>query len=122
MPKTAKAYGVEQRTLKRTYIDMYQCGDDSMPLWRLIQNNDGYIGIMNVKSLKERYVLEDIPFSLVAISALGQVAGVPTPCIDAVCTLGYGILGKDLEIGRTAKNLGIDHMTKDDLLSYVTGQ
>ena len=115
----AKAYGIEQRSLKRTYIEMYHCGDESMPLWKLIQNNDGYIGIMNAKSLNERYVLEDIPYSLVAISALGQIARVPTPCIDAVCTLSYGILKNNLEAGRTAKNLGIDKMTKDMLLKYV---
>ena len=115
----AKAFGVEQRSLKQTYIDMYQCGDDSMPLWQLVQNNKGYIGIMNVKSLKERYIMEDIPYSLVAISALGQVAGVQTPCIDAVCSLGYGILGEELDTGRTVKNLGIDGMTKEMLLDYL---
>ena len=100
---------------------MYRCGDNSMPLWMLIKNNEGYRGIMNVKSLKERYILEDIPFSLVAISALGQVAGVQTPCIDAVCTLGYGILGKELDTGRTAKNLGIDKMSKEEFLKYIEG-
>lgn len=118
----AKSLGVKQRTLKQTYIDMYKCGDDSMKLWQLIQNNKGYIGIHNPKSLKERYVLEDVPYSLVAISALGKVAGVNTPAIDAVCTLAKAILGDILEKGRTPENLGIDKMTKNEFLYFILGK
>ena len=117
----ARELGYEQRTLKKTYIDMYQCGDESMPLWRVIRNNDGYKGIMNVKSIRERYVTEDIPFSLVAISALGKIAGVPTPCIDAVVTIGRSILGDELSEGRTAEFLGIEGMDKEEFLNYVMG-
>ena len=118
----ASSLGFEQRSLKRTYIDMYKCGDDSMELWQLIQNNKGYTGIMNVKSLEERYVTEDIPYSLVAISALGKVAGVPTSTIDAVITLGRAILLNKLDEGRTIEALGIASMTKEEFLNYVLGE
>ena len=117
----AQALGNEQRTLKQCYIDLWGCGDASMPLWRVIQNNEGYRGIMNLQSLKERPFTEDIPYSLVAISALGVVAGVKTPCIDAVCTLGRAILGEELDIGRTAENLGIAGMSREELIRYING-
>ncbi len=117
----AEAYGIKQRTLKRNYIDMYECGDDSMPLYRLIQNNKRYVGIKNIKSIRTRYILEDVPYSLVAISALGQVAGIPTPNIDAICLLYKSILGDELDEGRTVKNLGMANFSKDDLLSLVNG-
>lgn len=118
----ARAYGFEQRTLKQTYIDMYQCGDDSMKLWELIRNNEGYTGIMNTDSLRSRYILEDIPYSLVAISALGKIMGVGAPCIDAIIAISRAILGTDLDEGRTAKNLGIDNMTKEEFLKIIFGE
>ncbi|MBQ9764509.1 MAG: NAD/NADP octopine/nopaline dehydrogenase family protein [Phascolarctobacterium sp.] len=117
----ANAFGYQQRTLKQSYIDMYQCGNEDMELWEIIQNNEGYKGIMNVKSLKERYVLEDVPYSLVAMSSLGAITGIKTPCIDSVVTILRAILGEDLDEGRTVKRLGIDNMTKEEFYNWVMG-
>ncbi len=72
-------------------------------------------------TLRTRYVLEDIPYSLVALRALAQVAGVETPCMDAIITLGNVILSDVMEEGRTKKALGIDSMTKEELIKYVNG-
>ena len=74
---------------------------------------------MNPKSLNERYTMEDLPYSLVAIHALGEIAGVKTPYIDAIITLGRGTIGEKLEEGRTLKNLGLEGMTKDEFLNYI---
>ncbi len=115
----AEAYGIHQRTLKQELIDMYQCGDETMSLIEVVHNNERYGGIKMPSALRERYVMEDIPFSLVAISALGKVAGVNTPAIDAVCTIAKAILGNDLEEGRTVKNLGINGTTKEEFLNYI---
>lgn len=117
----AAAYGIKQRTLKRNYIEMYGCGNDSMPLYRVIQSNKRYEGIKNIKSIRSRYILEDVPYSLIAIAALGDVAGVSTPNIDAVCLLYKSMLGDELDEGRTAESLGIAGMSKDRLLSMVGG-
>ena len=117
----ANSLGIEQRTLRKTYLDMYNCGDESMALWQLVQNNKGYVGITNPKSLRERYILEDVPYSLVAISALGKVANVKTPVIDAICTICKAILGDDLDVGRTTERLGIDNMSKEEFLCFING-
>ena len=117
--QVAKVLGINQRTLKQELIDMYQCGDDSMTLCEVVHNNHGYFGIMNPKSLNERYTMEDLPYSLVAIHALGEIAGVKTPYIDAIITLGRGTIGEKLEEGRTLKNLGLEGMTKDEFLNYI---
>lgn len=117
----AAAYGIKQRTLKRNYIEMYGCGNESMPLYRVIQSNKRYEGIKNIKSIHSRYILEDVPYSLVAIAALGDVAGIPTPNIDAVCLLYKSMLGDELDQGRTAESLGIAGMSKESLLSMILG-
>lgn len=115
----AKELGFHQRTVCEEYIDMYSCGDETTPLYQLVRNNPGYDGIMCAKTLHTRYVLEDIPYSLVAISALGKVAGVPTPCMDGIVSIGRAIFGDELDEGRTAENLGIAGMTKEELLKYI---
>lgn len=117
----ASAFGIKQRTLKRNYIEMYGCGNDDMELHKVIQNNKGYVGIKNITSIRSRYVLEDVPYSLVPISAMGRIAGIGTPCIDAICQLYKAILGNELDEGRTLEKLGLSNMTKDEFLEFVSG-
>lgn len=117
----AKAFGIEQRSLKQTYIDMYKCGDETMELWQLIRNNKGYAGIQNVKTLNSRYLMEDIPYSLVAILTLGEIVGIEAPCIKAICTLGYAIMGERMDLGRTSNALGLKGITKTDFIRYIEG-
>lgn len=117
----AKAFGFQQRTLRQEYIDMYSCGEPSNTLYELLQKCNAYDGLMAQKTLRNRYIMEDIPFSLVPISALGQIAGVATPTIDTIIKLGRIMIGPDLEEGRTAKNLGIEKMTVEELKGYILG-
>ena len=72
-------------------------------------------------TLSTRYCLEDIPYSLEAIRALGKVAGVPSPCIDAIITIGRVTLAGQITEGRTGKMLGIEGMSKEELLKYIMG-
>ena len=116
----ANALGLEQRTVCQEYIDMYSCGVPGTPLYQLCRDNKGYEGIMCAKTLNTRYVTEDIPYSLVALRALAQVVGVPTPCMDAIISIGYAVMD-NMDEGRTAKNLGIEGMTKEELLKYCIG-
>ena len=119
--QVAKAYGFPLRSIREDYVAMYECGDKDTPLYQLCKNNPGYEGIMTANTLRTRYVLEDIPYSLVAIRALAQVAGVPTPCIDAIITIGRTIIGEQMDEGRTAKMLGIEGMNLEELLAYTQG-
>ena len=114
----ANAFGLSLRSIRQDYVVMYACGDESMPLDELCRRNPGYIGVMTHDTLRTRYCMEDIPYSLVAIQALAKIADVPTPCIDAVVQIGRTILD-GLDEGRTAKALGIDGMTKEALLAWV---
>ena len=117
----AAAFGYVQRSINQSYVDMYDCGTVEDPIDVLVGNNRDYDGIMTSNNLWSRYMFEDIPYNLCAFSALGRVAGVPTPCIDAIITIGRAVYGERLDEGRTLETLGLTHMTKEDLLTYIKG-
>lgn len=117
----AKSFGFEQRSLRDEYIDMYQYGDKSMSLYEVITTNPGYKDLMITSTIHNRYCIEDIPYSLVPLCALGEIAGVPTPCMSAMVTIGRSILGDELDEGRTLKNLGLEGVSKEEFLKYVIG-
>ena len=118
----AEAYGVHILSAEEWLKDCYDThGED---LYHLIQNNPAYGDIKGPTNIQVRYVTEDVPMSLVPISTLGQVAGVPTPNIDAVIQLTSSIYQTDFRSkGRCAANLGLDGMTKEQVAHYFeTGE
>lgn len=118
----AKELGIDQRCLRDEYIDMYKYGTKDMSLYEIVSSNPGYKDLMISDTIHNRYVIEDIPFSLVPLCALGDLVGVDTPCMDAVCTIGKAILGDELVEGRTLNNLGLIETNKEELLLYINGE
>ncbi len=73
-------------------------------------------------SLDHRYLHEDIGYGLVPMSALGSVAGVRTPVMDALTTLASVINRVDYRReGLSLSKLGLDGLTADDVWSLVDG-
>lgn len=107
----AEAYGLKIRTLIDEYKNVYVTKGNNM--YEVITNCEGYDGIKGQKTLRTRYLLEDIPYSLVALQSMGKVAGVPTPCIDAVVTIARSMI-PDMDEGRTLKNLGLEGVSKEE--------
>lgn len=71
-------------------------------------------------SCTARYFTEDISTGLVLWSDLGRVAGVSTPNIDAVITLGSTMLKRDFrEEGLNLKKLGFEGATLEELVARV---
>lgn len=71
-------------------------------------------------SLKSRYITEDLPISTRLYHELGKMAEVDTPVIDAMIQ-SASVLNNDnyFEKGFTLKTIGVDNMSKDDLLDYL---
>lgn len=116
----SQSLGVPYRSLRQEFIDMYYGGvDKNLSLYELIHNNEGYVGIMNVNSVNERYTSEDVPYSLVSIQSLGKIAGVSTPIIDSIIIIWKSVLEGKLENGRDLDNLGLKNMDKDALIQLV---
>ena len=113
----AQAYGVKVLSAEEWLRQSYDTYGDN--LYELLQHNQAYADIKAPKTIDARYVTEDVPMSLVPISELGRIAGVPTPNIDSVITLTSTIYRKDFrKEGRCAENLGIQGMSKDQVAHY----
>ena len=89
-------------------------------LCEAIRNNEGYRGIAAPQTLQHRYVMEDVPMSLVPISELGRTFGVRTELIDAVICLASTIHGTDYRHnGRTVESMGLNGMSVQEIKQYV---
>ena len=71
-------------------------------------------------SLDHRYVHEDVGYGLVPMAALGHLAGVPMPNIDAHIALLSHATGRDYaRDGLTLERLGLDGVPKEKLIEFV---
>jgi opine dehydrogenase len=99
-----RVYGVRETTLVET------CR-------RLTFNSDGpYQATGAPKSLDHKFITEDVPTGLIPMSALGAVAGVKTPAINALIEVVGCMTGKDFAAeGRTLERLGLNGMDRDQI-------
>lgn len=71
-------------------------------------------------SLDHRYVHEDIGYGLVPIAALGRLAGVATPTIDAMIHIAGAAAGIDYaRDGLTLERLGLDKLAAENVAQYL---
>jgi opine dehydrogenase len=74
------------------------------------------------KTLRHRFLLEDIPFGMVPMESLGRIAGVPTPNTTAIIELACALVGEDMrKESRTLEYLGLGQISLQDLLRLVNG-
>ena len=70
-------------------------------LYECIRNNESYKDIYAPKSLKHRYLDDDLPFGLVPLESTARHFGIGTPCVTAVIDVASIITGVDYRsIGR----------------------
>jgi opine dehydrogenase len=115
----AASIGIRARTgmewLKLSYDAV---GED---LNEAIHNQPGYYGINAPPTLNHRYIFEDVPMSLVPIASLGKRYGVAVSGIDGIIKLASIIHRTDYwRRGRTIEKLGINNLSTDELIHYVT--
>ncbi len=115
----AKAFGINLPTIVEEYLAQYETKGNT--IYDVMRNCEGYHGIKGQKNIRTRYMYEDIPYSLEPICAMADIAGVPVPCCRAIITIARAILGDELDEGRTAKNLGIEGMTKEEFMHLCRG-
>lgn len=71
-------------------------------------------------STGHRYYREDLPFGLLPLVTLAQLAGVPVPTASALLALGGTALGEPApEHGLGARRLGLAGRSREDLLAIV---
>jgi opine dehydrogenase len=72
------------------------------------------------RNLDDRYITEDIPYGLIPLAELGDCAGVETPNIDAIVTIGCAVTGRDLiSEARRIKAIGWDNLSVEQIVARV---
>jgi opine dehydrogenase len=85
-----------------------------------IHNQPGYRGIMAPRTLRHRYLFEDVPMSLVPMAAFGQRYGVSVRGMDSIIRLACFIHRTDYwRRGRTLDEMGIQQWSVGELTRYV---
>jgi hypothetical protein len=77
----------------------------------------GFRGIRAQRKLDDRYVTEDVGYTMVFLTDLGRQIGVPTPIMDAIIEIASTVLGRDFrgEQRRTMASLGLSDYSVEQL-------
>lgn len=113
----AEAFSVEIDSLIDLYKKIYNAKGDNF--YDIIMSTKAYSGIMGAKNLNNRYITEDVPYSLVSMQTLSKIVGIDTKFINTIVDLGKNLLDDLIVEGRTAKNLGIEDYSLDELNYFV---
>ena len=93
---------------------------DSNDFVACISGGEANKKIKGPNSLSHRYYREDFGHGLVPFLALAKIADVEAPIASSLLQLGNMVCGVDFaEGGRTAKTMGIEGLSKDELLRKV---
>jgi len=114
----AASLGVRTRPALQWLRDAYSA--EGHTLYEAIQANPGYQGIKAPRNLRHRYILEDVPFSLVPLASLGSQFGVDTWAVDAMVRLACVTHGTNyFQRGRTVEDMGIKGLRVSEVVRYV---
>jgi opine dehydrogenase len=93
---------------------------ESGDISRACRESEPNRSIKSPPSLDHRYLHEDVGYGLVPMAALGRLAGVATPTIDALVHLAGLAVGIDYaREGLTLERLGLDGKSPSELLTFV---
>lgn len=85
-------------------------------LGEVLATNPAYEWDEAPKSLKHRFLLEDIPYGMVPMESLGKLVGVPTPISTSIINLACRLTGLDLrENARDLKTLKLTDVDIEDI-------
>jgi len=115
----AAALGVRVRSALDWLSNAYSAtGND---LFEAMHDNPGYQGIRAPRSLRHRYIFEDVPFSLVPIADLGRHFGVGVRATDSIIQLASVTHGTNyLRRGRTVEKMGLHGLRVPEIRNLVT--
>ncbi|WP_028896081.1 NAD/NADP-dependent octopine/nopaline dehydrogenase family protein [Prevotella sp. HUN102] len=115
-----KAYGINLISVNE-WIKVAYNNVSGKTLRERMKNNPAYYDIKGPGNIFTRQLTEDIPTGVLPILELGKVANVSTPLLESMVTIIENLLEIDFNInGRTLKKLGLDGMSKNEILNYIT--
>lgn len=117
-----KAYGVNLLNVTE-WIKFAYNDTKGTTLCERMKNNPAYYNIKAPGTIFTRQLTEDIPTGVLPIIELGRAACVPTPLLESMLHIIEGLLEMDFHTnGRSLKNLGLDGMSKEEIIKYITNE
>jgi len=114
----ALGFGDKLVPVVQQYALSYSVVADS--LYQAVRLTKGYREIKGQKTLRTRYLLEDIPMGLVTLMSIGKMLGVPVERMELLIKLAEFILKEDLtKTGRTIEKIGLAGMSSEQIMKYV---
>jgi opine dehydrogenase len=114
----ASALGVRARPALNWLKDAYSAEGET--LYEAMQANPGYQGIKAPRTLRHRYLFEDVPFSLVPLASLGAQFGVETWATEAMIRLACVVHGTNyFARGRNVEDMGLKGLRVSEVKQYV---
>ena len=115
-----KAYGINLLSVSE-WISYAYPKTQGESLCEKMVNNPAYYAIKSPSTIFTRQLTEDIPTGVMPIMELGKVAGVDVRLMESMVNICSSLLNIDFhKNGRTLKNLGLDNMSKEDILNYLS--
>ena len=80
----------------------------------------GFRGIKAQGELDNRYLTEDVGYSMVFLTDLARQLSVPTPTMDAVIRIASIVAGEDFAVqrARTMEGMGLSGLTREQLAAF----
>jgi opine dehydrogenase len=114
----AALLGVEIMPLETWLTTAY--GVTGTDLFEAIQANVGYRGIASPGTLEHRYILEDVPMSLVPVASAGRAFGLRTRGAEALIMLAGLVHDTNYwRKGRTLERLGLDDLSPGEIRAVI---
>ncbi len=114
-----KKYGLKLTSMLEWYDKLYSAKGDTLS--EAVKQCKAYAGIAGQKTMRTRYILEDVPMSLVPLAELGKAAGVRLDMVETIIDLGEFMMDEEFrKNGRNAVALGIEGMNAEQVIKYVT--
>lgn len=110
----ANLLGVSVRSMKEWLVSAYRA--DGTDLYEAIQANEGYRGISAPPTMDNRYMLEDVPMSMVPMASAGRGFGLTPRAIESIIDLA-GLVHQTnyWSHGRTLERLGLEGLSPAEI-------
>lgn len=115
-----RAWGYQELDCKERLYKMGYCPLRDNLYDTFQGSEEVFLPIEGPNTLEGRYLVEDVPFSLVGMVYYARLAGVKTPVMDSVVHIASALRNENYwETGRTLADMGIDGMTVEEVKKFV---
>lgn len=115
-----EAFGLKRKGIVEILNEYYGNLYPGWSLLEVVHKSEVYTEVKGPASMTERFVSEEVPCTLVPMTLLGKMVGVPTPIMDMLIDISNIMNGCDYrKEGRTPEKLGLSGMRLAEIKERV---